>query len=166
MSKIKRRTKIATCIIFLTLGVGFCIAGLFFPGLMVMGGSFLASGLALASHILGAKEGVSESSSTSDHSMTDETSTTASSTSTSRRNIDLENKPKRSLFGFMNKKFMKHHEDLEHVNDPNETESNAMHVSPQLREEIQRLHESLAQIDKIAQGIENSSTSRDESNSL
>lgn len=157
----KNREKLVAAVLLVS-GLGLCIAGIFVPPLLVLGGGLLAGAMAVIGNILQDKDRITVNNNyitpTPVHEKQKESSPVLPELQNKSPNQKL-----KSFFGFKNKKFMQHHNELERLlnkipetPEPQEYESNSMQLPSDVLEELNKLNEVFNKIDmeliaKIAQ---------------
>lgn len=147
----KKDKEKAAAIILLLSGLGLCIAGIFIPPLLVLGGGLLAGALAVISNILQDKDRITVNNNYI-------VSPPVKEKENSPILPELANKTPaqkiKSFFGFKNKKYMDHHNELERLLHPKpedlhieEHESNSMQLPMEILEDLNRLNEAFNKID-------------------
>ena len=130
------------CVFLFIAGVAMCGGGFVIPALAVVGAAVLASAIGVLVNIMQNKEKITVNNNYTNYIPADiEPMHT--------RSKDAPDKPSnklKSFFGFKNKKFMKHHEELLKP-EIEENESAAMQLPPDIINEITKLNEMLQKID-------------------
>lgn len=158
----KKDKEKAVAVVLLVSGLGLCIAGIFLPPLLVLGGGLLAGALAVIGNILQDKDGITVNNNYIIPVPVQEKQNERPPVLPEPEKKVPSQKLK-SFFGFKNKKFMEHHNELERLlsqtpemPEPQEYESNSMQLPLNILEELNKLNEAFNKIDmeliaKIAQ---------------
>lgn len=156
-----RKRDLAICGILLLSGLGICIAGIFIPPLLVLGGALLAGGLTIGANILQNKDRITVNNNYS-------VGTPAEEATVAPEEIEGSKKTKiQSLFAFKNKKFMNTHKEFNigiNPQDAAEVEKQTMQIPAEMLIELDRLNDAISKIDfafivKLAQQQKESGSS-------
>ena len=172
---LKKTKEKIVAVVLLVGGLGLCIGGIFMPPLLVLGGGLLAGALAVISNILQDKDRITVNNNYITPPI-DKQKESSSSKLTELENPKPSQKLK-SFFGFKNKKFMQHHEEIERLlsetpvldDHKYEQESNKIQLPADVLAELNKLNDAINKIDmdliaKLARQFNENSSVHEEKN--